>query len=140
MNFGVGGELTIAPYLSLLGGFGTDLSIAKSDALAQDPMAYFPSRTNRLTTSLGLGSHGQGGDLLIGGELAYGWGDRLVVNSYRLPTRFETVGHETLSLLIVIAGSTSFKAIKRAVNDVTNAVPITAPKLEPGRAAPSPAR
>ena len=134
VNVGVGGEVTIAPYLSLLGGFGTDLSTARSDGLAEDVMGYFSSRTNRLTTSFGLGSHGDGGDLLVGGELAYGWGERLVVNSYRLPARFETTGHETVSLLIVIAGSTSFKAIRRAVNDVTKAVPLNVP--EPKKPAP----
>ncbi len=125
VNFGVGGDFVIAPYLSLLAGFGTDLSTARKGELAQDLMAYFPSRTNRVTTSVGLGSHGVGGDLLIGTELAYEWGERLAVNPYQLPARFDTVDSKAYSLLIVIAGSTSFKAIRRAVNDITNAVPAT---------------
>ena len=122
VNIGLGGEVVVAPYLSLLTGAGTDLSTAKSGSLVQDPMTYFPSRTHRVTGSLGLGSHGTGGDLLIGGELSYEWGDRLAVNSYQLPPRFDTVGTQTFGLLIVIAGSTSYTAIKRAVKDINNSV------------------
>jgi len=134
VNLGVGGEVLVAPYLGLLGGVGTDLSTVKGGTLANDPMGYFPSRTHRVTTSFGLGSHGEGGDLLIGGELSYEWGDRLTVDSYQLPARFGSVDSDRVALLLVIAGTTSFKAIKRAVNDITNAVdPKTAdpPKTPP---------
>ncbi len=141
VNVGVGGEVNIAPYLSLLAGMGTDLSTVKSGSLVQDPMTYFPSRTHRVTGSLGLGSHGTGGDLLIGGELSYEWGDRLAVNSYQLPARFESVGTQTFGLLVVIAGSTSYQAIKRAVNDITNAVdPALQNKIGPKKPEPAPPR
>ena len=43
MNIGVGGEVAVAPYVSLLMGAGTDLSAVKSGTLSQDPMAYFGS-------------------------------------------------------------------------------------------------
>lgn len=129
VNIGVGGEVFIAPYLSLLGGVGTDLSAARNAELTRDTLTYLPSHTNRLSGSLGLGSHGDGGDLLVGGEISYGWGERLAVNAYQLPPRFETVSAQTFGLLFVIAGTTSFKAIKRVVNDLTEVVvPPTPPK------------
>ena len=138
VNMGVGAEFTIAPRLTLLTGVGTDLSTARGSAIAQDVMAYFPSRTNRVTTSLGVGSHGDGGDLLVGGELAYEWGDRLAVNSYQLPARFETVASQSFGLLIVIAGTTSYTAIKRAMNDITNAVDPTLKAPAPLKPEPPP--
>jgi hypothetical protein len=131
VNIGVGGELVIAPYITLLTGLSTDLSTAREGSLLSDPMSYFPSRTNRVAASLGLGSHGDGGDLYFGGELGYAWGERLAVNSYQLPARLETTPHQTFSLVVVIAGTTSFKAIKRAVNDLTEAVDPTPKRKKP---------
>jgi hypothetical protein len=133
VNFGVGSELNIAPYLTLLSGVSTDLTTVPKGNLLADPMNYFPSRTNRVGVSLGLGSHGEGGDLYLGGELSYAWGERLAINAYQLPSRLETTETQTFGLLVVIAGSTSFKAIRRAVNDITNAVDPAAadPKKKP---------
>jgi hypothetical protein len=141
VNFGVGGEFTIAPYLSLLTGVSTDLTTVPKGNLLADPMNYFPSRTNRVGASLGLGSHGDGGDLYLGGELSYTWGDRLAINAYQLPSRLETTETRTFGLLVVIAGSTSFKAIRRAVNDITKAVDPTAvePLKKPANPTPAPA-
>ena len=137
VNFGIGGEMVIAPYLTLLTGLSTDLSTVPKGNLLADPMNYFPSRTNRVGASLGLGSHGEGGDLYVGGELSYTWGERLAVNAYQLPAQFETTPTQTFGLLVVIAGTTSFKAITRAVNDITKAVDPTAgtPAKKPAPAA-----
>ncbi len=122
VNFGAGTELTIAPYLTLLAGVSTDLTTVPKGNLLADPMGYFPARTNRIATSLGLGSHGEGGDLYLGGELSYTWGERLAVNAYELPATLATTATQTFGLVVVLAGSTSFKAIRRAVNDLSNAV------------------
>ena len=141
VNFGVGGELTIAPYLTLLTGVSTDLTTVPKGNLLADPMNYFPSRTNRVGVSLGVGSHGEGGDLYLGGELSYTWGERLAVNAYQLPAVLDTTPTQTFGLLVVIAGTTSFKAITRAVNDITNAIDPTAvdPKKKPAPPKPAPA-
>ncbi len=142
VNFGIGGELVIAPYLTLLSGFSTDLTTVPKGNLLADPMNYFPSRTNRAGASLGLGSHGPGGDLYVGGELSYTWGERLAVNAYQLPSQLETTSTQSFGLLVVIAGTTSFKAITRAVNDITNAVDPSAvtpaPKPAPAKPAAEP--
>lgn len=133
VNIGVGGEIAVAPYLSVLTGLGTDLSAVKSGTLTTDPMAYFASNTNRFTASFGVGSHGEGGAILVGGELSYEYGDRLAVNSYQLPARFESVNSQTYGLLLVIAGTTSYKNITRAVETITRSV-------DPGTGQPAPAR
>ena len=91
-------------------------------------MNYYPANTNRLAASFGYGSHGEGGDLLLGGEFSYGWGERLAVNPYQLPSRLETTDERAYALLFVLAGSTTFKNIKRAVEDVTKSLD---PKADP---------
>ncbi|HSO38178.1 MAG TPA: hypothetical protein VLT33_36875 [Labilithrix sp.] len=140
VNIGVGGEIAVAPYISVLAGVGTDLSTVKSGTLASDPMTYFPSNTNRLTSSFGVGSHGEGGALLIGGELSYEWGDRLAVNSYQLPARFESVSTQSFGLLLVVAGTTSYKNITRAITDLGKAVdPTTGQPVPPKPVPPKPA-
>ena len=136
MNIGIGGELFLSPKISLLGGLNTDFSAVPKGALRTDPFHYFPSITNRVAGSFGYGSHGDGGDLLIGGEFSYGWGGRLVVNPYQLPPRLETADERQYVFLLVLAGSTSYKAIRRAVEDVTKALDPTKtvlPGNEPAR-------
>lgn len=122
VNIGVGTEVNLSPSLSVLGGVSTDFSTVPKGALLSDPMSYFPSRTQKLAASFGVGSHGVGGDLYFGGELGYAWGERLAVNAYQLPPRLETTPYESFSLLVIIAGTTSFKAIARAVTDLSDAV------------------
>jgi len=122
MNIGVGGELFLSPKISLLGGLSTDFSAVPKGSLKTDPFHYYPAITNRVAASFGYGSHGDGGDLLLGGEFSYGWGERLAVNPYQLPPRLETADERQYVFLLVLAGSTSYKAIKRAVEDVTKAL------------------
>ncbi len=121
LNFGVGGELFLSKKISLLAGLSTDRSVVPQGALGRDPLYLFSAATNRVSGSFGLGSHGVGGDLLFGGELGYGWGDRLAVNPYQFPSRLESTPERSYSLLLVLAGSTTFRAIKRAVSDLTGA-------------------
>lgn len=130
VNLGVGGEVFLNDRISVLGGLGTDVSIAQKGTLSRDLFHYFPARTHRATMSFGVGSHGEGGDLLLGAELAYGWGERLAVNAYQLPPRIDATPHETYSVLFVLAGSTSFRSIKRAVDDVTNAIGPSKPEAK----------
>jgi len=127
VNGGVGAQLFVYPSVSLLGGLSTDFSAIGTSDLRGTLVNYFPSRTHRLGASFGVGSHGDGGDLLIGAEASLGWGDRLAVNSYQLPPAVGVTGHTTASLLFVIAGSTSLKAITRAVRDVKDVITDTKP-------------
>ncbi len=123
VNIGLGGELFLTKKISILGGFSTDYSAVPQGALGNDPLHFFSHSTSNVSTSFGVGSHGEGGDLLLGGELGYGWGDRLAVNPYVLPARLEPTSEHVYSLLIVLAGSTSFRAIRRAVSDIAGTAP-----------------
>jgi len=139
VNVGVGGEYFFTPGLSVLGGLSTDISAVPRGALGKDPFNFYPDDMNRLAASVGVGSHGPGGDLLLGGEFSYGWGDRLAPNAYQVPARVETTDVTQYAVLLVLAGSTSLKNIKRAVEDVTKALDPSAPKTPaPKPAAPGP--
>lgn len=123
VNFAAGGELFVSEHVSLLAGVSTDFSAVPDGALKRgDLFNYYPYRTHRLSASFGLGSHGTGGEVLVGGEVSVGWGDRLAVNSYQLPPVIGTTGHGTYQLMLVIAGSTSLRAIRRAVDDVREVI------------------
>lgn len=119
VNIGVGAEVFLAPQISVLGGLSTDLSAVPKGELSGTLVNYYPARTNRVAASFGVGSYRGDGALLLGLELSYGWGDRLTVNSYQAPPTIATAGHNSLGILFVIAGGTSFRAITRAVQDVT---------------------
>lgn len=140
VNFGVGGEYFFTPGLSLLGGLSTDISAVPGGALGKDPLNFYPDNVSRVAGSLGIGSHGDGGDLLLGGEFSYGWGQRLAPNAYQAPSRIETTDVTAYAVLLVLAGSTSLKNIKRAVEDVRDAFDPSAPPKTPATkpAAPGP--
>ncbi len=122
IGVGAGAEIYVARKLSLLGGLGLDLSAVPDGKLQGTLLNYYAERTQRVSASFGLGSHGEGGDLLFGTELSIAFGDRLAVNSYQLPPTMAVTPHQTVQLLFVIAGSTSLKSISRAVKDVQNVI------------------
>jgi len=122
VNVGAGAQIFVLPTVSLLGGASTDLSAVPGDGPKGTLLNYYPARSHRVTASFGIGSHGDGGDLLFGLEASVAWGERLAVNSYQLPPVIGSTTHETFGLLFVIAGSTSFKSIQRAVRDVRDVI------------------
>lgn len=119
VNFALGAEVFFSSKISLLGGLATDLSAVSKGALQGSSFNYYPSRLNGASVSLGAASHGDGGEILLGTELSGAYGERLAVNSYQLPPAITATGTSSFQLMFVIAGSTSLKAIKRAVKDVT---------------------
>lgn len=122
VNIGAGGEVFLTPRLSLLGGASLDSTIVPKGTLTRDPLNYHIARTHRIGLSFGVGSHGEGGDLLLGLETSLAWGERLTPNVYQLPTRLDIADHQTWGVLFVLAGSTSFRNIRRTVNEVTKAL------------------
>jgi hypothetical protein len=122
VNLSAGAEVFLSPKLSVLSGVSTDFSAIPTGGLNGSLFNYYPHRTNRLTASAGFASHGAGGELVVGTELAYGWGDRIAVNSYQLPPDLGTTSQHSYQLLLTIAGATSLRAIKRAVDDVREVV------------------
>jgi hypothetical protein len=122
VNFAVGAEVFMSDHISILSGLSTDFSAVPDGGLRGSLFNYYPYRTHRVAGSFGFGSHGAGGEVLVGGELSIGWGERLAVNSYQVPPVVGTTGHGTYQLMLVVAGSTSIRAIKRAVKDVQNVI------------------
>ncbi len=118
VNVGVGGELYVRPSLSLLGGFGTDLSSVSTIG----PTTTAQSRIDRLFWAFGVGTHGTGGTLLIGAQVYYGWGSTLAPNVYQPVPVLQPTGMSSFGVLFVLAGATSLKAIEQAVTDVKRAI------------------
>ena len=139
VNIAAGAEVFMSPSVSVLTGLSTDFSAVPQGALKGGSLFnYYPHQTHRVAGSFGVSSKGTGGELLVGAELSVGWGQRLAVNSYQLPPVVGTTGHGTYQLMFVVAGSTSLRAIKRAVEDVrdvlTNPKPL--PPIIPTRPLP----
>jgi len=120
LNGGIGGEYFLSPSLSVLGGLSTDFSAAPTTEPRGDLLNYYTARSHRLAGSLGFGSHGNEGELLVGTEVSYAWGQRLAVNSYQLPPTFGRSDHGTFMALLIVAGSTSLSSLRRAVSDAAD--------------------
>jgi hypothetical protein len=130
----------MSDHLSLLTGVATDLSAAPQGTLPATNFNYFGVASNRIASSFGIGTHGSSGELMIGAELSYGWGQRLAVNSYQLPPVIGNADFHTYQVMVIVAGSTSLRALKRVVEDVKKVVQEPTrqkPVLEPKPQAPA---
>lgn len=76
------------------------------------------TRRHHVGASLGIGSYGRDGQLLVGLDSAFGWGNRLAVNLYQQPPSLTPTSHDDLTITLVIAGSTSVRTLNRAFEDV----------------------
>jgi hypothetical protein len=108
--------------ISLLGGVSTDFSAVPILSTAPTMGSVALSRTHRVGGSFGIGSYGDGSQLLFGTEVSYGWGKAFVVNDYVLPSQWAIVDESQVSVLIVIAGSTSLSTLKRTVTNLGHIV------------------
>ena len=123
VNLAAGGELFMSERISLLTGFSTDVSATPKGAI-QGTLFNFASATARTASSapLGVGTHGERGELMVGTELTYGWGHRVAVNSLPAAARIarrrlrHVPGHGDRR------GSTSLRALKKVVEDVKKVV------------------
>jgi hypothetical protein len=122
LNVGAGGEYFLSPGFSLIGGLSTNVSTIGSLAPSMTLGNLLPARSDSVSASLGIGSYGSGGDILIGLDLGYGWGQALAPNPYVVPNDWAVVSTQTYSAAIILAGSTNLKAIRRAVEKVQNVV------------------
>ena len=122
LNSAFGVEYYLRPSISVLGGVSTDFS-AVARLTAQPTLgAVALSQQHRVAASLGIGSYGDGSELLFGTELSYGWGQAYAVNQYVLPNQFSVVDQSTFAVLLVVAGSTSLSTLKRTVTNLTHIV------------------
>ncbi|MEI9937519.1 MAG: hypothetical protein WDO69_09900 [Pseudomonadota bacterium] len=145
LNGAIGGEYFMSPRLSVLGGLWTNLS--PFGALKPEPAPSLGNlvqgRTHRLGLSLGLGSYGEGGELLLGTQLGYGWGQTIVANLYSVPNDWSVVSSSNFSALFILAGSTNLRAIKSVIEGVGKALtpePAAAPIAPAPAPGPAPAK
>jgi len=122
VDAGVGFETFLSPGFSLLFGARTDLS-AVEPLLASPPIGSLEqARMQRVAGSLGLGSYGDGSELLFGTELSYGWGKSIAVDSFVSPPTLAVVQQRTFGAMLIIAGGVSLTSVKRTLRDLQNVV------------------
>ena len=138
LNFSGGGEYFLTPAVSVLAGVSTDISATPALDSSTSLGAFYKERLNRVTVSGGIGSYGEGGDLMIGTQLHYGWGQALALNSYVLPSAYSIIDVQQYGALLILAGSTNFKTISRAVEKVEDMVKGKPAQDEPKPEAPAP--
>jgi hypothetical protein len=59
---------------------------------------------------------------MLGTQLGYGWGQALAANPYVLPNDWAVVDTQSYSALLILAGSTNLRVVKRAAESVENAL------------------
>jgi hypothetical protein len=132
VNMGAGAEYFLSPSFSLLGGASTNLTSLPALSPTETIGNLAQARTSWVNLSLGFGSYGPGGDILIGTRLGYGWGQTLAINPYVLPNDWAVIDTQQFSALLVLAGSTNLRTIGRAMKAVEHVVtegkPEDAPK------------
>jgi hypothetical protein len=122
LNTSAGAEYFVSKTLSLIGGISTNLSAISPLAPATGVGNLVQAHANHVAVSFGLGSYGQGGYLLFGAQLDYGWGDALVANPYVLPNQWSEASSQIFSATLVLAGATNLRAIGHAIEKVERAV------------------
>jgi hypothetical protein len=122
VDVGLGLEVFLSQRFSLLGGASTDLS-----GLAPLPAnpavgTLAETRMERVTTSFGIGSYGDGSELLLGTELSYGWGKSLALDPYGASPQLALVDQRTYQVMLIVAGSASISAFRRTLRDLGEVV------------------
>jgi hypothetical protein len=135
-NTSLGAEYLVSPSFSVLGGIATNESAVPPLSPTSTLGNLVQARMSDVNASIGIGSYGGGGDLLIGARFGYGWGQSMAANPYVLPNNWAVVDTQSYSVMLVLAGATNLRAIGRAVEKAEKAVTTGNPELPP---APPPA-
>ena len=122
LNSSVGAEYFIKNDFSLVGGFSLNLTALP----ALNPSAglgnLVQERENIATVSAGVGTYAKSGNLLLGFQLGYGWGESLAANPYQTPNDLVAIDTRSYSALLILAGSTNLKSLGRAVEKIENVI------------------
>ncbi len=117
-----GYEYFVTPAFSLVGGAGINLSTLSPLAPVMTPGNLVVTQNNYANASFGIGSYGNGGNVLLGIQLGYGWGQALGVNDYSVPNSWAIVDTHQYSATLILAGATNLRTITRAVEEVKSVV------------------
>jgi hypothetical protein len=131
-NTAAGAEYFLSPSFSVLGGASTNLTALPALSPTETIGNLAQARTSWVNLSFGIGSYGAGGNILIGTQLGYGWGQALAINPYVLPNEWAVIDTQQFSAMLILAGSTNLQTIGRAMKAVEHVVtegkPADAPK------------
>ena len=123
LNTSIGAEYFVRPRFSVVGGISTNITAIPNLATANSLGTFLQSRTSEVDVSAGIGSYGEGSNLMFGLQLGYLWGDTLAVNPcYVLPNTWAVTGVEALRGMIILAGATDIRSVERAVEKVKDVV------------------
>ena len=120
----IGAEYFVSPGFSFLGGASTDFTTLAPLPSSPPIGTLAESRTERVTGSFGIGSYGDGSELLLGMELSYAWGRSIAVDPFVEPTSLALVDQHTWTAMFIIAGSASLSAFRRTLRDLGRVVRI----------------
>jgi hypothetical protein len=118
----VGVETFLSSRLSLLTGASLDLSPLGPLPLHPQIGTLEQNRMQRAALSIGVGSYGDGSELLFGTELSYAWGQSLAFDPYEATPGLTVVDQRTFGIMFIIAGSASISAFRRTLRDLGDVV------------------
>ena len=124
----IGAEWFTSPGLSFLGGLSTDFSAVPLLPDSPPLESVADSRLQRVAASFGIGSYGDGSELLLGTQLSMAFGKTLVVDSFVDPPRFVLADRRSFGAMLIIAGGASITAFKRTLANLTDIVRVPPPK------------
>jgi hypothetical protein len=130
-NTSLGAEYLVSPSFSVLGGIATNQSALPPLSPTSGLGNLVQARMSDVGASIGIGSYGRGGELLIGARFGYGWGQSMAANPYVLPNDWAVVDTQSYSVMLILAGATNIRAIGRAVEKAEKAVTTGNPELPP---------
>ena len=121
----LGLEYFVRPSFSILG--GAKLDFTGLQPLQQDIAALAQTRMHQVGLSLGIGSYGDGSELLLGTSLSYGWGQSLAYDPFvdaatQMTVPMTVINTHSYGLMFIIAGGASISAFRRTLQDLGNAV------------------
>lgn len=140
VNPGIGAEYFLKPTISLVGGGSLNLTLQPPLSTSLGVGNLVQERQSMATVSAGVGSYGRSGNLMLGVQLGYGWGQSLAPNPYVTPNQWTVVDTSTYSALVILAGSTSLRSLGRAVERIEHVIVgnPSDPDAAPGASRPAP--
>ena len=122
VNAAFGVERFVAKGFSVIGGGYTDFAPLDLGRTPPTPDLVAFSRRSRVALTLGVGSYGEGGELLAGVDAAYTWGLTAAPNPYGEEARLDWARTSGLQFVFILSGSTNLSTLKRAAEQVESLV------------------
>jgi hypothetical protein len=114
LNPSFGAEYFTSDDFSLLAGISANFSALDALRPVESVGNLVQARASHISASVGMGSYWDGGELLFGFQLDYGWGQSLAV-----PNSWSVVSMQSYALTFIIAGATNVSSIARVVRHIT---------------------